>query len=144
MEIKTKEIYVAVDGKEFFTKNECLQHEKALEIDIIKRMATIPSVKIDGGVSYIQDAMSGKSVLVIKPQNEKDIETINSWVYLSNDVRAGFTNHYIGELILIGLDLEGKIWFTFGLNDYLTEIQDVYSALEKRIDIIAETLTTQN
>lgn len=144
MEIKTKEIYVAVDGKEFFTKNECFQHEKALEIDVIKRMATIPGVKINGGVSYIQDAMSDESVLVIKPQNEKDIETINAWISLSNDIRAVFTNDYIGKLILIGLDLEGKIWFTFGLDDYLTEIQGAYSALEKRIDIIAETLTTQN
>lgn len=143
MNIKTKEVYVAIDGKEFLNKNDCLQYEKSLEIDVIKYMATIPAIKIDGGVSYIQDAMSGESVLVLKPRNEKDIQNINAWISMSNNVNTGFTNDYIGKLILIGLDLENEMWFAFSLNDYLNEIANAYSKIEKRIDL-SEALTSQN
>ena len=133
----TKEIYVAVDGKEFENKEACVEYEKTRECTLKASFNKIPSVKSDVYLMGLGDYMSDCTVYIVKPRNKTDIEVINEYYaainsYNSDNCILTYDDINTEIIVVFGYDID---WISiFRLKEHAAKLANNFKEVVKQLN----------
>lgn len=116
-------VYVANDGTEFCTKEDCIKYEKTYACALKSRLMAM-AINEDSEENMFARGSCNSSVMVVIPRSEKDIDTIKQYA-----IGMGHTEEQISTRIS-DADINMPVTITIGYNNDWCYIQTVSSLVD--------------
>lgn len=116
-------VYVATDGTEFCTKEDCTKYEKTYDCALKSRLMAM-AINEDSEENMFARGSCDSSVMVVIPRSEKDIDTIKQYA-----IGMGYTEEQISTRIS-DADINMPVTITIGYDNDWCYIQTVSSLVD--------------
>lgn len=142
MEKKAKEIqvkkivetYVAIDGVEFENREECEKYENSAICAANKRLEQITVAK-KGEYNQESTFMNGDyecKVQIVVPKNSEDIDAINKFVAVTNDMKSNntkglITDECIGQHVILCFNFDDDYVWMFSEKEIKEHWDKIFS-----------------
>lgn len=116
-------VYVANDGTEFCTKEDCAKYERTYACALKSRLMAM-AINEDSEENMFARGSCDSSVIVVIPRSEKDIDTIKQYA-----IGMGHTEEQISTRIS-DADIDMPVTITIGYDNDWCYIQTVSSLVD--------------
>ena len=138
--VEYKTVYVADDGTEFTSSDECKKYEESAKYAVKQLIKDIPRQDTNGvGQDFLSSFGYDDNIIAFKVRNADDVEAINRWIKCTFDIDGTFKGVSLDDIGTIQLfetyDYDNGLW-RIGSVEYIKELfcKEVDNWVTKLVD----------
>lgn len=124
-----KDIYVSVDGKEFFNEADCKEWEKSYKGTLEASWKLVKKLEVNDCDLGLPWACDDHECYVIKPKDLEEIALINAYIKCVTGDNGILTTQHIGKLVALNFGYDREFCDVADIEDHLKNITKYISKL---------------